>query len=283
MKLYRNIFLSLMLSGICFPAYCWDREGHAAICQIAENHLTKKTAAAVKEYMRGESTVTFSSYPDDYKDRLNNTLKQDLEWSRDLERGFAHTYEVDENLQGYHTFYDKDGRHITNGVLMTECFINDLKDKDLVDSLKFIELVMLCHFVGDLHCPTHVRYQPKRNIASWKISFRGSDISYHSFWDGALLRAYYPWSSSDLAKICDICSEKEIAEIIKGDVFDWASETATVSLPVRNTVQAGDTITHEWCLDRLELARVQIRKGGYRLAHTLNMIFDPAYARKHNR
>lgn len=259
----------------------WDRPGHAAINKIAEDHLTPKAAAAVKEYMGGESIVTFASYPDDYRDRLNAGLKLTLDWSRDLERGFAHTFEVDGDLQAFHTFYDESGRHITNGVLMAEHFALDLQDKSLADSLKFIELAMLCHFIGDIHCPTHIRYQPKREICNWKVEFWGEKVSYHAVWDRNYIARFYPWSASDLAMMCDICTEKQIAEIVKGDVYDWAHDSAVKSLPVRENVKKGDVLDRDWCLDHLDLIRSQIRTAGYRLAHQLNMIFDPAYARRH--
>ena len=49
---------------------------------------------------------------------------------------------------------------------------------------------------------------------------------------------------------------------------------------VTHQVKPGDVLTMDWYYDQLPLMRSQLRKAGYRLAKELNMIFDPAYARK---
>ena len=266
----------------CAPSFAWGRIAHAAINKIAEDHLTKTAAAAVSNIMGGESIVTFASYPDDARDRLNANFKPD--WNKAY-KGYGHTYEVDENYWPYHGI-DCNGRYVTNALYFIEGFEQDLRQAaERPDTANFIDLVMLCHFIADMHCPGHVRYQPKRDIANkFKVNYQGrGEIVYHGVWDDVYPEDLFPWSYSDYAAMCDIKSKSEIAGIIKGDIYDWGRETAIVSLPVRKDMHQGSVIDSNWKLDNADLLRSQIRNAGYRLAHELNMLFDAKYAKKHKK
>lgn len=270
----------LLFASLVFvlPSSGWGRLGHAAINKIAEDHLTKTARKAIDKYMGGESIVTFASYPDDYRDRLNEGFRP--EWNK--ARAYAHTYEVDSLLMPFRGI-DDNGRYVTNALYFIGGFVSDLRNAgSLDDESRFIEIVMLCHFIGDIHCPGHIRYYPKRDIASWQVTFIDLDTKYHTVWDGDILRAYYPWSWSDFASMCDIASKDEIAAIAEGDFYDWAHDAAVASRDVRMSVRKGDTLDADWATDQLELTRTMIRKAGYRLAHQLNMIFDAKYAKKHS-
>lgn len=276
----RTILAVLLSAAVCCPSSGWGRLGHAAINGIAEQHLTKTARKAIDKYMNGESIVTFASYPDDYRARLNESFHPG--WN-EAKGGYAHTYEVDADLVPFRG-PEADGRALTNSLYFTAGFIEDLRNAESLDpDDRFIEIAMLCHFVGDMHCPSHVRYQPERDIASWPVTYLGEPSKYHKVWDGDILKTYYPWSWSDFASMCDICTDREIAEIIKGDIFDWGHDVAVTCLPVRSSVKEGDVLKADWAIDRLDLARTMVRRAGYRLAHTLNMIFDSKYARKHTK
>ena len=141
--------------------------------------------------------------------------------------------------------------------------------------------MLLVHFVGDMHCPEHIRYNPDdMTIGYYKVNFRKEDIRYHTIWDDMIIEIKHPWSFSDLAYMFDSCSEDEIAEIVKGGPYDWGRDIAKCCW-VTHQVKPGDVLTIDWYYDQLPLMRSQLRKAGYRLAKELNMIFDPAYARKH--
>lgn len=280
----KKLLIFLVLASACsIQLSAWGRLGHATINKIAEDHLTKTTRERVKEIMHGESIVTYASLPDDARDRFNRDFVPD--WKKDA-KGFSHTYEVDENLQAYRGT-DDGGRYVTNAIFFIDGFANDLANaENRPDSANFIELAMLCHFIGDMHCPGHVRYQPKRDIANkvW-MNWNGEKKNYHTIWDNDAVTFIYPWSWSDLAALCDICSKKQIAEIVKGDYYDWAHDCAVVSKPCRDCYRKGRTydLDREWFMDHASLVRSQIRNAGYRLAHELNLLFDPRYARKYRK
>lgn len=276
---FKRIVLLAAFVAFSMPSSGWGRLGHAAINKIAEDHLTETARKTLDAYMGGESIVTYASWPDDCRDRLNAGFRPD--WNK--AKGYAHTFEVDSLLMPYRGI-DDNGRYVTNSLYFMEGFISDLeRAEELDDTVRFTEIVMLCHFIGDMHCPGHIRYSPKRDIAGFPVTFLGEKSTCHKVWDGDILRAYYPWSWSDFASMCDICDSREIAAIASGDIYDWAHDAALSSHHVRMTVKKGDDLGADWAIDRLDLTREMIRKAGYRLARQLNLLFDPKYARKHGR
>ena len=251
----RTIIIACCLLMMCGTAQGWGRKGHATIARIAEMHLTKTTQKRIAEIMHGEPISGYASYA-------------------------PHTFEANMDFEPFRGINDN-GRYVKNCIHFIEKYAQDLKHyKELDDSTAFTELVLLVHFVGDMHCPEHIRYNPEdMTIGYYKVNFRGEDIRYHTIWDDMIIEIKHPWSFSDLAHMFDSASKEEIAEITKGGPYDWGRDVARCCW-VTHQVKPGDVLTMDWYYDQLPLMRSQLRKAGYRLAKELNMIFDPAYARK---
>ena len=265
----------------CGTAAGWGRKGHATIARIAENHLTKTTKKKIAGIMHGEPISGYASYADDHKARLLVDMGFDPVGGEPRINTLPHTFEENMDFEPFRGINDG-GRYVKNCIHFIEQYASDLKDyKALDDSTAFTELVLLVHFVGDMHCPEHIRYNPDdMTIGYYKVNFRKEDIRYHTIWDDMIIEIKHPWSFSDLAYMFDSCSEDEIAEIVKGGPYDWGRDIAKCCW-VTHQVKPGDVLTMDWYYDQLPLMRSQLRKAGYRLAKELNMIFDPAYARKH--
>lgn len=280
----------LILSGaillctmvLCGSAAAWGRMGHAAVVKIAQNHLTKKARKEVDKIMHGQALVTYASYPDEFRDVLDATFKP--EWGHGVPH--AHTFEVDDSFQPYDTlFLPKNGRTIINAVYFADHCLKDLANhKDLPDSIAWKELVMTIHLIGDMHCPGHIRYADKhKDIAKYPVTFIGESTDYHTVWDGAMVTSPFPFSYSDIAEICDDCTQEQIDEICKGTIYDWGKDVAIKCYDTRKSVKKGDNLDRKWMREHSTLSRTQMRNAGYRLAHSLNMVFDPKYARKHSK
>lgn len=265
----------------CGTAAGWGRKGHATIARIAENHLTKTTKKKIAGIMHGEPISGYASYADDHKARLLVDMGFDPVGGEPHINTLPHTFEANMDFEPFRGINDG-GRYVKNCIHFIEQYASDLKDyKALDDSTAFTELVLLVHFVGDMHCPEHIRYNPDdMTIGYYKVNFRKEDIRYHTIWDDMIIEIKHPWSFSDLAYMFDSCSEDEIAEIVKGGPYDWGRDIAKCCW-VTHQVKPGDVLTMDWYYDQLPLMRSQLRKAGYRLAKELNMVFDPAYARKH--
>lgn len=276
----KRIIITLCLLIMCCTAQGWGRKGHATIARIAEMHLTKTTQKRIAEIMHGEPISGYASYADDHKGKLLVDMGFDPVGGDPRVNTQPHTFEANMDFEPFRGINDN-GRYVKNCIHFIEKYAQDLKHyKELDDSTAFTELVLLVHFVGDMHCPEHIRYNPEdMTIGYYKVNFRGEDIRYHTIWDDMIIEIKHPWSFSDLAHMFDSASKEEIAEITKGGPYDWGRDVARCCW-VTHQVKPGDVLTMDWYYDQLPLMRSQLRKAGYRLAKELNMIFDPAYARK---
>lgn len=276
----KRIIITLCLLIMCCTAQGWGRKGHATIARIAEMHLTKTTQKRIAEIMHGEPISGYASYADDHKGKLLVDMGFDPVGGDPRVNTQPHTFEANMDFEPFRGINDN-GRYVKNCIHFIEKYAQDLKHyKELDDSTAFTELVLLVHFVGDMHCPEHIRYNPEdMTIGYYKVNFRGEDIRYHTIWDDMIIEIKHPWSFSDLAHMFDSASKEEIAEITKGGPYDWGRDVARCCW-VTHQIKPGDVLTMDWYYDQLPLMRSQLRKAGYRLAKELNMIFDPAYARK---
>ena len=276
----RTIIIACCLLMMCGTAQGWGRKGHATIARIAEMHLTKTTQKRIAEIMHGEPISGYASYADDHKGKLLVDMGFDPVGGDPRVNTQPHTFEANMDFEPFRGINDN-GRYVKNCIHFIEKYAQDLKHyKELDDSTAFTELVLLVQLVGDMHCPEHIRYNPEdMTIGYYKVNFRGEDIRYHTIWDDMIIEIKHPWSFSDLAHMFDSASKEEIAEITKGGPYDWGRDVARCCW-VTHQVKPGDVLTMDWYYDQLPLMRSQLRKAGYRLAKELNMIFDPAYARK---
>ena len=252
----------------------------STVAKIAQNHLTKTTQKRVAEIMQGTPLVAIASYCDDYRSEVNKTFP--LEWTEGI--GHAHTFEVGPDNRPFDTLHEPGaGRQLTNAVYFAAHCLEDLAHAaDFPDSVRWKELVMATHLLGDMHCPGHVRYPaPHETAGKYNVNFLGEETTYHKVWDTYMVTNPLPFSFSDIAEICDDCSPEQIEEICKGTIYDWGKEVADKCQDCRFSIQEGDKISTKWVRNHTDLMKTQLRNAGYRLAHSLNMAFDPKYARKH--
>lgn len=264
----RAFLIACCLVSACFQMSAWSRLGHSSIAEIAENHLTPKARKAVNKYLNGEHMATFASIPDEYRKELDN-----------MGLVAAHTYSVDGECQSCREREYK-GTKVVNCLLDIDRFANDLYEnqKSMNDTVRACEIIILVHIVGDMHCPGHVRYYPEFDAGYYDVMFNGQKSYFHGMLDSDILTRPYPWSFSDIAKICDVLPEGEIREIVSGDQYAWGHEHALNCIGIRSVPENGD-VDGRWINDQTFLTRQCICNAGYRLAHILNIIFDKGYAR----
>ena len=67
---------------------------------------------------------------------------------------------------------------------------------------------------------------------------------------------------------------EQIAEMTKGDLYDWGKDSATASRPVHEYKEGAEIDAHDYRNRFAQLAELQICKAGYRLAKIFNDIFE---------
>ena len=171
MKNLKLFLLGLMLCA-ALPSQAWDRTRHDAIAYIAECNLTPKARKNIEKYLDGRSIVYYASWMDVYRHTPAYKYRDPPEF-----RNVEHVSYVDAYMQLVDTL--RKGK--TNCVVELMHAIDRLKDyRNMSDSLVRLNLMYVIHIVGDMHCPSHVKYP---GCKSGRADLNGKKMSYHAMWD----------------------------------------------------------------------------------------------------
>lgn len=241
------------------PVFAWGRFGHEVVIKVAERHLTDRAKAQIARYM-----------PYD--------LKTDAVWMdhhrKDKEIAYTtawHVYNVDDNHD-----YDPNPR-LSKGDIMTGMRTADYNLRHYersTDSAVLMNLRMILHFVGDMHCPTHSYFPGPRCF--WPCTLCGeAQKSFHSVYDRMPELLYGDFTAEEVAARIDTLGQEEIVRTQAGTFLDWIRDCGDRNCVIYNwnpfNTEVLDPNTVE--LSR-ELVTVQMRNAGYRLASLLNGYFD---------
>ena len=237
MKNLKLFLLGLMLCA-ALPSQAWDRTRHDAIAYIAECNLTPRAKRNIARYL-DHSIVYYASWMDKYRD-------------------------TPEFRNGAHQFDDAIGLPLAQGV-------DRLKDyRNMSDSLVRLNLMYVIHIVGDMHCPSHVKYA---GCKSGRADLNGRKMSYHAMWDWGVLDGAHGWSYSEYQQLLDTFSKREKAAMAKGTPREWLHETAVACRVIYDWQRADETYDKQFVLDTYLLPESQLIKASYRLAAVLNELF----------
>ena len=269
----RKLFTFILLAAVVSTASAWGRLGHATVAKIAENHLSKRAKKQITEYLNGESIVKYASYADDYKPEL----LIDLGYKPDNAKqhiSYPHTFEANADATPYRDIRQGDS-YVKNCIYCIETLADELKNnaKNMSETERINAIALIVHFVGDMHCPEHIRYPEDQTIGYYKVQFGKDKIRYHTLWDTPILALRHPWGYSDAARLIDTFDKKQIAEIVKGDPYAWGYDSALCSRKVHEVKEGAKLDKRKYVNEYYPLAESQVRKAGYRLAALLNSIF----------
>lgn len=239
-------------------AMAWGQKGHDVIANIAERNLTPKAKKALAEVLGGRSMVYDSSFPDQVKKMPG--YEGTATW---------HYVNVDD---GY--TYETMPREPKGDVYTAISFMTEqLKDRNLDDSVRNTYTVMLIHLVGDLHCPMHAGRRSDRGGNDYKITWFRQPTNLHSIWDSRVIEAAHNWSYSEWAEQLDRCDKQTKREIMSGTPLDWLHETVDISKLIYRNTPEGSDCGYDYVFEHSKLVEQQLLKGGYRLAALLNEIY----------
>ena len=270
----RFIALVISFGTITTGAFGWGKLGHSTVAYIAEQHLTPKAKKALNEYLHGYSLVSVASLNDDCKSIMKVDMGYDFKDAKRI-AGLPHTFEVASETFDVNRNICDNGRYVKNCIWFIDHYADNLKKNacNMDDSTRFAQIASIVHFLGDMHCPEHIRYYPEdMTIGYYDVIWNGKPIRFHTLWDIEILTDKRDWSFSDLAYLIDRPTKKKVKEITAGNVWDWAKDSAECSYPVHKT-QPGDTLGEYYTLENQVLAESQLLKAGHRLAAILNEIF----------
>lgn len=258
MKIYL-LAVSLLFTSITFASdNDWGRTGHRATGEVAEQHLTKKAKAKVRELLDGMNLAFVSTYGDDIK-------------SDPAYRKYNPWHYV--NLEPGQTEYTKENANPDGDLVHAiNTAVSVLKDKNASKEDKEFHLKLLVHFVGDLHQPMHAGRGEDKGGNDIQVRWFGDGSNLHRVWDSEMINDF-DMSYTELAYNTDVLTKKQIRDIQKGSVLDWMYESKELANKVYDSVESGEKLGYQYMYEWFPVVHDQIQKGGLRLAAILNEIY----------
>ncbi len=259
----KKISFFIALAAACaFHAFSWGQKGHDVTAYIADQHLTPATRAAVDSLFEGKSIVYWANWLD------NASHTPEYAYTKTW-----HYTNVDDGVRYEEAPVNPAG----NSILAVKAQMEALADPATSFENRQLALKILVHVVGDMHQPMHMGHATDLGGNRVKVKFHGRDTNLHSVWDAAIPEAAHKWGFIEWQQMIDRETPESEAAIISGSIDDWAKETLPITSQIYAKMPDGTNIGYNEVAEWVEVVDQQLLRGGLRLAHLLNTLFDPEY------
>lgn len=246
--------LLLLLLGLASVAQAFDARGHALVCQMAYDQLSREIQARIDALIVKSPEKSFANacaWPDQARDLKE--YQHTRTW---------HFVNVERSA-----IQVKPADCPASGCLMSAIPQMRLRLQDNPKS-DWGALLFLSHFIADLHQPMHVSYFDDRGGNRTSITFNSRSINLHFLWDGELL-GKYQWRRKVQELQAQISIEQQQAWA-SGDIYQWANESLALTRSIYERLPKskkwGETEQNYF----VPLLQLQIQKASVRLAYLLN-------------
>ena len=258
----KKLIIALIAPLMGLSAWAWSQKGHDVTAYIAEQHLTPAAAAAVDSIFHGKSMVYWANWLD------NASHTMDYAYTKTW-----HYKNIDEGYKFDEAPLNEKG-DIVGAVNMQ---IATLSDSTTTPQEAELALRILVHCMGDMHQPMHMGHLSDLGGNKTKLKYFDRETTLHSIWDGSLVESAHKWSYTEWQQQIDRATPEEQLTIIAGTPESWAEETFGVAGKVYKYYQPGLNVKYDQIAYATPIIEQQFLRGGLRLAHVLNSIFDPDY------
>ena len=258
----KSILTLVLLTAVCLNTFAWGQKGHDVTAYIAEQHLTPAARAAVESLLDGKSIVYWANWLD------NASHQRPLAYTKTW-----HYKNIDEGVR----YEEAPANPAGDAVTAIKSRIEILNDPNTTAEERRLALKILIHVVGDLHMPLHMGHATDLGGNRIKVKFFNRDNNLHAVWDSSIPESAHKWSYTEWQQQIDRANPADEAAIISGSVDDWAKETVAIASDVYTYFQPDCNISYNEVARWTPTVEQQFLRGGLRLAHLLNGIFDPDY------
>lgn len=262
----KRILLNIIMLTSVLSAMPWSQKGHDVVANIAQRHLTPATAAAVDSLLDGKSMVYWANWLD------NASHTPDYAYTKTW-----HYKNVDEGVRYEEAQANPSGDAVTAVKQQIELLSNPSTPR----ADPTLALKILIHVTGDMHQPMHMGHATDLGGNRVKVKYFGRDTNLHSVWDGSLVESAHKWSYTEWSDQIDRVSKEQEAAIVDGSIDDWAKQTLVLATQVYRSTPEGTNLSYDQVAAATPVIEQQLLNGGLRLAHLLNLIFDPDYRAAH--
>ena len=241
-------------------AMAWGGWGHHITAYIAEHHLTPEAKAKCQHYLK-HNLPHYSSWQDYW--RNSHPFEEITHW---------HMNRVNKDFETI----GSGGKVSRDAVTQINRIVKEMekgKYKQMSDSLVAVNLKLLIHMVGDMHCPSHVVYTKDFGLPKPSMKIKGKKCGHHKFWDASPQYMHPKWKADRFVKAYDTYTPKEIKKICKGTPYKWAVTSLPNAERTFELTPKGSNVQKYTKDERVEMRRIsdeEILKAGYRLAALLN-------------
>ena len=235
----------------------WGKTGHRLVAKLAQQYLTTKAQKEIDILLDGASLVSISTYGDEIKS--NPKYKALRPWhyiNLPLDESYAN---AKKNPKG-------------DVVMAIKKCIAKVKDQNEPKNERAFYLKLLVHFIGDLHQPMHVGRKEDRGGNSIRLQWFGKTSNLHSLWDSHLIDSH-GMNATQLLGDLEELSPKLIKEIQNQSLEQWVNESQALAKIIYENTPSNSKLGEEYQSRYLPLLKIQLQRGGLRLAAQLNEIF----------
>lgn len=258
----KHFIITVAMLGASIAAFGWGQKGHDTVAFIAENHLTETTRAAIDSILDGKSPVYWANW-------LDNA-------SHTTEYAYTKTWHY-KNVDADRTYDDMPANPAGDAVTAVKQQIEKLSDPATTKAEAALALKILIHVTGDMHQPMHMGHATDLGGNRVKLKYFNRDKNLHGIWDTDLLESAHRWSYTEWQQQLDRLNDVDEALTVQGSVDDWARETMEIARRCYDFFQPGINVSYNQIAYWAPTIEQQLLRGGLRLAHLLNSIYDPDY------
>tara|TARA_R110002073_G_scaffold15953_2_gene62091 strand:- start:24038 stop:24820 length:783 start_codon:yes stop_codon:yes gene_type:complete len=257
---FRILTIFLFVSVFCYSNdkdLFWGQTGHRVVGEIAHKNLTKKAKRNLIKLLGKEGLALISTYADE--------IRSDRKYN-----GFSTWHYVNfKDGETYEASTKNPKGDLIKGIKKCQEIISDANSSK---EDKIFYLKMLVHLVGDLHQPLHVGRGEDRGGNSIKVKWFRGNTNLHSVWDTKMIESFN-MTYSELTSNLNKFSKNQKKAIQEGSVLDWVNETRITTMKVYNSAKVDENLSYRYMYDHFTTVKIQLQKGGLRLAKVLNDLF----------
>jgi hypothetical protein len=258
----KKTLLSICALFIALSALAWGQKGHDVTAYIAEQHLTPTTKAAVESLLDGKSIVYWANWLD------NASHTQPYAYTKTW-----HYKNVDEGVRYEEAPANPAGDAVTALKAQYETLTNPATSRE--DAVLALKITV--HVMGDLHQPLHMGHATDLGGNRVTVKYFNRENNLHSVWDSSIPESAHKWSFTEWQQQLDRLTADDTKVVTAGWFDDWAKETIGICGVVYNYFKPGENISYNEVAEWTPTVEQQFLRGGLRLAHVLNLIFDKEY------
>ncbi len=241
-------------------AFSWGPLGHRAICDVAwraGDTVTKAKLAASAKRMGYKTFATACLWADHVRNKKRYDYLKPLHYmnvSRKLVRISRNSCR-DAHL--------KKPRCVLSAINYYE---NRWRDKTLSQRQRDEALLLMSHFVGDIHQPLHVSFRDDRGGTLRRVIFEGKVISLHRLWDSNLLRCKGDTSWRKLGQ--NLHHQLRGQKALELSPLIWAQESYEITQRLYQNIKR--PLAKSYCSEFNGIAVERLAMAGLRLSAMLS-------------